>query len=238
VADSSVALVGGGSADTRTAPGGDHRQVMVIGDEDVASVAHVVHPVSDFVTPALNIGSQGPALNVNPNAIQKATYVASFGNVASGALTANTAKAMFVIHHAASATRTVRIRRINCGGLQSTAIAGAMSLQLYRGTAAPTGGTALTPQPYLPGGAAAETTATQVPTSVTAATLLVSRVAAVVPATANTGFSDFSLVDFQESGEMIPFTLRAGTLDALVVSLNSSVAHNINFSISVAWTEE
>lgn len=237
MADSSVAITAGtGTAiDTRTAPDGNHRQVMVIGDESLAVCAEVTDPAS-FAN-AANSGSQGPALNVNTSAIQKATYIASFGNVASGTLTANTAKAMFSIYHAATATRTVRIRRINVGGIQTTGVAGSVTLQLYRGTAASSGGTGLTAQPYNPGTPAAEATCTQVPT-ITAATLLLSRTAAILPATANTGFADFPLVDFQEAGEMIPFTLRAGSADSLVVSLNASGAMGITTSIAVAFTEE
>jgi hypothetical protein len=216
------------------AGGGEIRPTMTVGD-DSTRIAGVTDPAS--ITGAAVGGSQGSALNVNPNAIQKATYLVSVANIASAVLTANTARAIFSFEHAGTATKTVRVRRIAIGGLQTTALAGSQIVQVSRGTAASTAGTVVTAQPTLPGAAAAEVVAKSLPT-ITAATLMVSRVAAITPATANTGFADFLVYDWQESGETIPLTLRAANLDTLVVSIMSSAAQNITLSCSVILTEE
>lgn len=237
MADSAVPITAGTGTniDTRTAPDGNHRQVMVIGDETNADIADVTNPAN--LSGALNTGSQGGALNVNPNAIQKATFLASVGAVQSGALVANTRKDMFSIEHAAASTKTARIRRIQVSGLQTTALAGTMQLYLFRGTAATSAGTTFTPAPSVPGATAADTVCKSVPT-LTAATQLIQRTPAIVAATTGTGYADFLLYDWQEVGETIPLTLRAGNLDAYSIAIQSSVAHNITMSVVIIFTEE
>jgi hypothetical protein len=238
VADSSVAITAGTGTniDTRTAPDGNHRQVVVLGDESLVAVAEVTDPAN--ITGALSGGSQGAALNVNPNAIQKPTFLATLSSVATGALTAATAKPVLTLHHAATATKTVRIRRIVMGAMQTTLLAGSDTVVITRGTAAPTGGGAVTPVPAVPGATAAETTVTSLPTSITAATTVLAQIGAITAATANTGFASFVVYDWQESGETIPLTLRAGSLDAIVINLLSSAAKNYTTSVTVIFTEE
>lgn len=176
-------------------------------------------------------------LPVDTNAKQLATYIASTAGLASGVLTANTAKPVLSLEHAASATKTVRVRRIIVSGIQTTSLAGRIDFTITRGTAASTGGTGTTPAPAVPGTAAAETTAKTLPT-ITAATQLLAITTAIVAAAANTGAAGVIIYDWQDSGQAQPLTLRAGNLDSLVVNALSSAAMNLTMSLTVIFTEE
>src|SRR4051794_13618080 len=133
--------------DARQDAGTELRPVVVLG-ADGGSVTTISDPAA--ISGAATGGTNGAALNVNPNAIQKATYHVTLVGTATGALTAATFKPILSIEHAATATKTVRIRRIRVAGMQTTALAGLDEVRVMRGTAASTGGTAVTPAPTNP----------------------------------------------------------------------------------------
>ncbi len=199
--------------------------------------ARVVDPAG--IPGAIVGGTQGMGLNVNPNAIQKATYIAT-ADVVTGALTANTRKDILVIQHAATAVRNVRIRRIIIGALHGAAPGAVhtMTAKVFRGTALSTAGTALVPVPTNPASAAAETNVQTLP-SITAATQVVSySIGSPAAVTAGLGVSSQTVYDWQESGETIPISLRAGVLDTVVLAIQSTSTPNLTCQIVVVFTEE
>lgn len=163
-------------------------------------------------------------------------YTVCLDNVASAALTANTRKDMMSIHHAGTATKTVRIRRITVGGFQTTALVGTAYMKVFRGTAAPTAGTPIGTQPINPASAAAEVTVNSLPT-ITAATLLhTGAIGFLSAATAQTGFPQIMLYDDRE--DVRALVLRSGVLESLVLAVYSNVAHNLTLQVTVYFTEE
>lgn len=178
------------------------------------------------------------AVPVWANAVQLATYKVVADNIVSGALTANTAKAILSLEHSGTATKTVKIRRISIGGWQTTALAGVVYLKIMRGTAASSAGTAITPVPMNPATTGAEVTAKSLPTITAATGPLLSMPVGFLTAAANTGFAMVVVYDWQEGGETQPITLRVTTLDALSFNIFSNVAHNLNLMIQVVLTEE
>ncbi len=241
MADSNVPITAGaGTAiDTRTNAAGEHRQVVVLGG-DGDPVCSVVDPAA--IPNALSAPPMfGPALNVNTNAISKATYIATVGatGISTGALTANTRKNVLSLHHAAAAVRTVRVRRVFIGGFQTgTAAVGTVYGALFRGTAAPTGGTAIATAPTHPASPAAEVVATTLPT-IDAATLVHSNTVGLLnAATALTGFSSTVFYEWRPGSVQSPIVLRAGTLDAIALAIYSNAPHTLTLQISVIFTEE
>ncbi len=240
MADSAIPITAGAgtNVDTRTNAAGDHRQVVVLG-ADGDPVVGVPDPAA--IPNALSAPPFfGPALNVNMNAISKATYIGTAGalGVATGALTANTRKDVLSLHHAGTAVRTVRVRRIFIGGFQTTALVGTAYAAIFRGTAAPTAGTAVAAAPTHPASPAAEVVVTTLP-AITAATLMHSNtVGALNAATAQTGFPSSVFYEWRPGSVQSPLVLRAGTLDAIAIAIYSSVAHNFTLQISVIFTEE
>jgi hypothetical protein len=150
-------------------------------------------------------------------------------------LAANTQRNVLSLHHAASAVRTVRVRRISIGFVNATATAAAVFFQVFRGTAAPTGGAAasvVTPNAAI---AAAEVSATTNPT-ITTATLLTHIHYGTIAAS---GVAASQLVyDWQEGGETVPIVLRAGVLESLVIAVTASAAITITPYIQIILTEE
>lgn len=191
-----------------------------------------------IVAKAVPTGADGQvAFPVYVNAQQYLTYDVAMRNIATGALTTNTAKAVMSFEHGATSTKTVRIRRISIHAFQTTALAGAFDLQITKGTAASSAGTALTPNPRKGGDAAAEMVVKSLPTIV-AATL-----GDIIPAG---GFSATTVLysapvlcyDWQEAGEMKPLILRAGVLESIVFNIISVQLLNLTLTISVDFTEE
>lgn len=182
-------------------------------------------------------GSGQAALPVYVNAIQSATYFASARGLATGTLTANTAKSILSFEHAAGSTKTVRIRRIIVAGYQTTALAGTLDIELTRGSAASSGGTAVTPIAANPADPAADTTVKTLPT-ITAATVVVNWPFAATPTTAATAQGSTVLYDWQEAGDTKPLTLRAGNLDTLVLNAISTAAQAWTLTVAVTFTEE
>ncbi len=240
MADSAIAITAGSgtNVDTRTNAGGEHRQVVVLGG-DGDPVCSVVDPAA--IPNALNAPPTfGPALNVNTNALSKATYIGTAGtpSVATGTLSANARKDVLSLHHAGTAARTVRIRRIFIGGFQTTALVGTVYAALFRGTAAPTAGTAIAAAPTHPATPAAEVVVTSLPSISAGTPVHTGAVGALNSATAQTGFPSAVFYEWRPGSVQSPLVLLAGTLDAIVLAIYSSVAHALTLQVSVIFTEE
>lgn len=174
---------------------------------------------------------------VNTNIVQYPTFKSIMDRVASGTLTANTAKAVWSIEHGATAVKTVRVRRILFSAYATTAVAGTVEVIMFRGTAASSAGTGVTPVPTLPGTAAAEAVTRSNPT-ITQATVMGSWMCDPAPAVANSTVAKSQvLYDWQESGETQPLTLRAGNLDTLGLWIRSTAAIALTMSSVVTFTE-
>lgn len=242
-ASQNVAQFGGTNVSTGTGAGGVGIPRVTISNDSSLAANQSVNlaqvggtAIAIKAVPTNGVGQA--AIPTYTNAIQLATYKVMADSIASGALVANTRKDILSLEHAASATKTVKIRRVRIGGFQTTALVGTVYAKIFRGTAASSGGTATTPQPANPATTAAEVTCKTLPT-ITAATLLdTGTVGFLSAATAQTGFIDLILYDWQEAGETQPLTLRSGTLDTIVIAIYSNVAHNLTLQITVTFTEE
>lgn len=195
-----------------------------------------------FGTPELRpvpVGGSGvPALPVNINANQCRTYTSACRAVATGTLTAGTAKQIFSFEKTNAAV-TVKVRRIIISGVCTTAVAGVLDIQLSRGTAASTGGTAATVNggPRVTGDTATVCTMKSLPT-ITAATVVDVIPFAGVPATTALAVNETVLYDWQEGGDTKPWTLVSGSIDSLVLSALSSAAQAWTLSCQIIYTEE
>jgi hypothetical protein len=178
------------------------------------------------------------ALPVYNNAIQAATYVSACRNIATAALSANVSKQVFSFEKT-NAAKTVKIRRILMAGYQTTALAGMLDFQLFRGSAASTAGSGanVNGAPRVSTDGASVCTMKSLPT-ITAATLVDNIPGFVSPTTTATGFATTVLYDWQESGETKPWTLIAGSIDSLVISVISAAAQNWTLSCQIIYTEE
>jgi hypothetical protein len=243
-----------------SAPVNRRRQVVAVGDPDSAGIDAIARVANaptfgddGLVTYPMLYDASGNAIRMKSlpvnaiglsplpvwaNAMQLATYKVAIDNIVSGALTANTRKDVLSIEHALASTKTVKVRRIVVGAYQTTALAGVVYFKLFKGTAASSGGTAVTPIPTLGSLPAAECVTKTLPTIVAATGPLAPMVAGFLTAAANTGFASVMLYDWQEGGETIPLTLRAGVLESLVLSVYSNVAMNLNVFGFVTLTEE
>lgn len=182
-------------------------------------------------------GSGQAAIPVYHNAIQELTYTVGARAIATGTLTASTAKQLLSLEVAAAGTKTVKLRRILIAGYCTTAVIGTFDIQVTRGTVASTGGTAITPGVRVAGDAAATTVVKSLPT-ITAATVLdtipltalAAATAAAIPLTV--------IYDWQEGGETKAWTLKPGVIDSFVLSAISSAAQAWTLTIHVTFTEE
>lgn len=177
------------------------------------------------------------ALPVYINAQQYATYDVGVRNLATAALTANTAKQILSIEHAATSTKTVRIRRIMVHAIQTTALSGSFDIQITRGTAASSAGTVVTPVPRKSTDPAAEVVVKSLPT-ITAATIADNIPAGGFAATTTLYSPPVLVYDWQEAGETKPYMLTAGALQSLVINVVSTAAHNLTMTVSVDLSEE
>jgi hypothetical protein len=214
-----------------------------LGQKAAASSVPVV-PASDWLTEAVPTGGFGnPALRVFVNSIRKATFQAVARNISSGALVANTNKAIVSFEHAAGSTKNMRVRRIYVTGVVTTAGAAAASdlaIAITSGTAATTAGTVITPGKANPAESGADTVVKSLPTIVAAtavATYALTNVGAggltinlVIPRTL--------IYDWSEAGSTEPLTLRAANLDSLVINALSSSTPTVSLTVEVEFTEE
>jgi hypothetical protein len=224
-----------------------------IGGTALAEIARVVNGTpasSDYgvvTRPLLYDASGNPivqtlkngqfVLPVWGNAVQLLTSTFGARNIATGALTANTAKAVLSLEVAAAGSKTVKIRRILVSGYQTTALAGLFDIQLSRGSAASSAGTAVTGGVRVTGDTAPTVVVKTLPT-ITAATILDVLPLTATPTAVATGFSNVVLYDWQEGGETKPWTLKPGVLDSLVLSAISTAAQNWLLSFHITVSEE
>lgn len=201
---------------------------------DTAEVV-TLHPSIFKAVPAGGTGVA--ALPVWANAIQLATYTYGARGIATGALTANTAKQVLSLEVAATNTKTVKVRRIIVSGVQSALLAGTLDIQVTRGTAASTLGTAVTAGARVAADAAPQTVVKTLPTIVAAAAVDVLPFAANGAAAASAQPATV-LYDWQEGGETKPWTLVPGSINSLVLSAVSTAAQNWTLTIHVVLTEE
>ena len=198
--------------------------------------AGVTDPATQFIN-AMTTGSQGPAVNVNPNSIQKATYFAQAQPTQGLSLASGTPKVAMSLHHAATSTRTVRVRRVLVG-LQNGATAANIYTEIRRGTAAPTtAGTAGSIVSAHPGSPASDTVVNH------QGTLAITSVGSLHTqhfgsVAANALVPSTVVYDWQESGETIPLTIRPGFTDSISIWLTANVATIPTPYITVIYTEE
>ena len=185
------------------------------------------------------IASNQSTLNVTPDTQSKVTYAAAMTRVSTGALTANTLFKCLSIEKAAASSKTTRIRSIKISGYATSATAGTVEFQLFRGTAASSGGSSITPQPMNPGDAAADTVVKSNPTIVAATGPVIVGNMTAVPATANSSIGQATefLVDLGIDGAK-SLTLRQGSLDALCLQIISTAAITVTLNITAIFTEE
>jgi hypothetical protein len=201
----------------------------------VTRPAYGTIPIIGKALPANGAGQN--ALPVWNAAIQMATYDSGVRAIASGTLTASTFKAILSFEHGATSTKRVKIRRIFVGGIQTVAAAGMIDIQLMRGTAASTAGTARVPTPRVASDPACECVVKSLPTIV-AATIVDDIPWGATPATANSSMPTALVYDWQEAGEAKAYELRPGVLESLVVGIISTAAQAVTMTLSIDFTEE
>lgn len=229
MAESSIAITAGAgtAVDTFTQTDGSHRQAMVLGDATAATTATVV----------------GGALSVNPNLSTLPTYKTIL-RPANTALVANTLSLRAGIWHAASATKTIRVRTIEVNVLMSAVIEATIA-EVHWITAAPTGTTAVTAGTRTATAAHAaidrgdgnpECSAAHGGTWVSAGILCTGFL--VYGAAAAIHGGGIKVYDHQEGGVHKPLTFRAGSLEGLAVGLVSNAAVTPTLTVEITYTEE
>lgn len=245
MADSSISITGG-AVDTRTTASGDHRQVMVNGDESTDAIAGVTDVAA--IPGALQRGAReqwvGNAMNVNINAIQLATYKAVMKPTAS-ALTANTLSLRCSLHHLATSTRTVRIRTIEVSAFM-TAVIEASQIELHYLTAAPTGTAVPTARS---GTATANVNAALDPRDPAPEAVALNTITATSAGIISHGFLTYGsaaaihgggtkIYDAQEGGPTKVPLLRAGVLEGIAIGIISNAAVTPTLTVEITYTEE
>lgn len=203
--------------------------------------AWVVDPSSFDAAPAVIGWGTGPSLNVNPNALQKRSYnatrvTADAGAPAAVTIVANTRKALLQLHHLAAATTTKRIRRIMVGALFGAAVQ--YGYEVYRVTAAPVGGAALTPSPDDAGDAASSLVATYLPAAGTSGAISGIALAGATVLGAASGHGLVTVYDWKSSGEEKPITLRKGVLEGITLFVRGTGIVGPDPQIFIDFTEE
>ncbi len=192
----------------------------------------------------------GSALNVNTNALQLATYHVNRSPQAgvapsapaTPAMVANTPKIMLTGWHAASSTKTVRIRRIRISAAFAQTVT--YVYEVYRTNVAPTGGTTVVSRPSDSADPASDTS-WMFQSTVAITTQLVdgSLVDQAVIATNGAmgiaaGHGEIVLYDWQENGQTKPLTMRAGVLEGFCITVKSTGTGAPDSVINVTYTEE
>lgn len=185
-------------------------------------------PQTFAIEPIVTAGLQSPL---------KLTYHAANPTIATGTLTASTAKALLSFEHAATSTKTMKLQKLLVAGYCTTAVIGNLDLRITKGTAASTGGTAVTPGPASAADAAADTVVKSLPT-ITAATVIDTMPLTALAAATATAFNTTVVYDYTTASERKPLLLRAGVLESIVVNAFSNAAQAWNLTISAIFTEE
>jgi hypothetical protein len=149
------------------------------------------------------------------------------------------------IHHAANATKTVKIRLVEVA-IESSSAAAIVELDLVRITTAPaTGNPAITPTPYDPADAAAEVTCLALPTTGgTEGALYASEewnlgiTGAASTAAPPPPLTYQTIYQYPEGGEQKAATIRAATLEGFAVVADASAATTLKGFVIVTFTEE
>jgi hypothetical protein len=185
------------------------------------------------------------AVPVYNNAMRLNTFTAALNAVSSGALVANTSKQVLSIEHAATSTKTVRIRRILISGWVSTASAAAAATiewRVFYGTAASSAGTVVTVQKTNAASPTPEAAVKSIPTIVAATGPIMGPTVSNATGTAGlvigTLVPSYTFYDWQESGETEPLTLRAGQLESLVLAVQSTSTPTVTIHATIIFTEE
>lgn len=159
---------------------------------------------------------------------------------------ANTDKQWATIYHAATATKTVKVLRVEFS-LAATA-AGILNFELYRldGVTAPaTGNPAITPRPLNTASAAAEATCLALPTTAGSKVATTTLFSQEINLGANTARTDadppqpitlWPSADLDQA-EIQPLTLRAGVAEGLAVTLRNSAAVVIKGTVRIIFSE-
>jgi hypothetical protein len=166
----------------------------------------------------------------------------------SHAFTANTRRQFATLHHTASSTRTVRIRRVQVA-LKSNSVAAVVDADLVFITAAPaTGNPAITPSPHNRGDAAAEATALALPTTAGTEGPLIATVEYNLGVTAAAStvnpppavdwrtLYDSDGIAGDDAAKAI--VLRAGQLEGIAVVLDANAASTVTAYVRIVFTEE
>lgn len=161
--------------------------------------------------------------------------------------TANTRKQYATIHHAATATKTVRLRRARVWVYAVATAAVDLRVDLVRITAAPaTGNPAITPTPADTGDAVAEATCLALPTTAGTEGALFSSLPVSIgitgaapttsppPVTPSIDLLAASTYD----DEAKPPTIRAGVLEGWAIVLDANTAARVIAHAEIEFTEE
>jgi len=229
----------------------------------------VTQPVSGTVTttpPAnasANVAQIAGSAAVNPSAQagawfvqsrQLATYTAVYRLAArpyaiSKVFTAGSRFQFATIHHPVTATKTVKLKRVEVA-IESASVAGILMADLVRITAAPaTGNPAITPSPTNPGDAAAEATCLTLPTTAgTEAALhatlewnlgITGAASVISPPPAINWYTLWPQTQgASEAGEDKFPAIRAGVLEGFAVTLDESAAATVKGYVVIEFTEE
>lgn len=153
------------------------------------------------------------------------------------------------IHHAATATKKVKLKRVEVA-LESNSVAAILMFDLVRITTAPaTGNPAITPAPTDPGDAAAETTCLALPTTAGTEGALHSTqeynlgiTGAASTVAPPPGLNWYTLwpqtQGASEASESKFPTIRAGTLEGFAVVCDSNAASTVKGYVVIEFTEE
>jgi hypothetical protein len=191
---------------------------------------------------------------LSPNGYHRlATYAAVYRLAArpyalSNAFTANTRKQFATLHHAASATKTVRIRRVQIA-LESSSVAAITAADLVFITAAPaTGNPAITSTPLNRGDAAAEATALALPTTAGTEGALVNSIEFNLGVTGAASTANpppaVEWIDLYDSDGIAgddaakALVLRAGQLEGVAIVLDCNAASTVKGFVRIVFTEE
>jgi hypothetical protein len=240
-----------------------------LGAAGASSPAVTTVPISGTVTttpPANaseNLAQIAGTAAVNPSAqagawfIQRrllSTYTAVFRLTArpyalSNAFAAAGRKQYATIHHAATAVKTVKLKRVEVA-LESSSAAAIIGAELVRITTAPvTGNPAITPSPTNPANAAAEATCLALPTTAATEGALHSNLEWNLGITATgsvvnppPGLNWYTLwpqtQGATEADENQFPTIRAGVLEGFAVTLDASVLATVKGFVVIEFTEE
>lgn len=193
----------------------------------------------------------GASLNVNGNAIQKATYRVNVKPTASAA-TANVFQPRMALYHPNTAVKAVRIRKITVMGQNTAALAGLTLCEVHRLTATtPTGtavtanatastrpgGSYLTADPRDPAGEALVLIHGGTALAVTSAGMLASGMLAYSPTAAIHG-GMVEVYNWQANDERKALTLRPGVLEGIALGINASAAMVWELTVEISYTEE